>query len=121
MRARRHHHHQDLPAATKPANAMRLAAAQTFAEFYPLYLAEHRDPRNRRLHFIGSTLALICLFFLVFTGNLWWLPAAVVCGYAFAWVGHFFVERNRPATFKRPLFSLMGDWVMWWQTLTHRL
>ncbi|MEW6560513.1 DUF962 domain-containing protein [Thiomonas bhubaneswarensis] len=100
---------------------MRLAAAKTFAEFYPLYLAEHRDPRNRRLHFIGSTLALICLFFLVFTGNLWWLPAAVVCGYAFAWVGHFFVERNRPATFKRPLFSLMGDWVMWWQTLTHRL
>lgn len=99
----------------------RLARAKTFVEFYPLYLAEHRQPRNRRLHFIGSTLALVCLFFLLFTGDLWWLPAAVVCGYAFAWVGHFFVERNRPATFKRPLFSLMGDWVMWWQMLTRRL
>lgn len=99
----------------------RLARAKTFAEFYPLYLAEHRQPRNRRLHFIGSTLALVCLFFLLFTGDLWWLPAAVVCGYAFAWVGHFFVERNRPATFKRPLFSLMGDWVMWWQMLTLRI
>lgn len=99
----------------------RLARAKTFVEFYPLYLAEHRQPRNRRLHFIGSTLALVCLFFLLFTGDLWWLPAAVVCGYAFAWVGHFFVERNRPATFKRPLFSLMGDWVMWWQMLTLRI
>ena len=99
----------------------RLARAKTFVEFYPLYLAEHRQPRNRRLHFIGSTLALVCLFFLLFTGDLWWLPAAVVCGYAFAWVGHFFVERNRPATFKRPLFSLMGDWVMWWQILTLKL
>ena len=120
MRAH-HHRPQAQPEAPSPPSAAQLAGARTFAEFYPLYLAEHRQPRNRRLHFIGSTLALICLFFLLFTGDLWWLPAAVVCGYAFAWVGHFFVERNRPATFKRPLFSLMGDWVMWWQMLTRRL
>lgn len=119
MRAR--HHPHDLPAAPQPSNLARLAAARSFAEFYPLYLAEHRQPLNRWLHFTGSTLALVCLFFLVFTGNPWWLLAAVVCGYAFAWVGHFFVEHNRPATFKRPLLSLMGDWVMWWQMLTRRL
>jgi hypothetical protein len=118
MRSR---HHQGLPAAQQPADPARLAAARTFPEFYALYLAEHRHPLNRKLHFTGSTLALICLFFLVFTGNPWWLFAAVVCGYAFAWAGHFFVEHNRPATFKRPLMSLMGDWVMWWQTLMNRL
>jgi len=119
MRAR--HRPHDLPAALQPPEPARLAAARSFAEFYPLYLAEHRHPLNRRLHFVGSTLALVCLFFLVFTANPWWLLAAVVCGYGFAWAGHFFVERNRPATFKRPLLSLMGDWVMWWQMLTNRL
>ncbi len=117
MRAH-HHRPQAQPEAPSPPNAAQLAGARTFAEFYPLYLAEHRLPLTRRLHFVGSTLALICLFFLIFTANPWWLLAAVICGYAFAWAAHFFVEHNRPATFKRPLFSLMGDWVMWWQMLT---
>lgn len=119
---RAHHHHPSAQHdAPSPPNAEQLAGARTFVEFYPLYLAEHRQPLTRRLHFAGSTLALVCLFFLIFTANPWWLPAAVICGYAFAWAAHFFVEHNRPATFKRPLFSLMGDWVMWWQMLTHRL
>ena len=118
---RTHHPIASQGPSESPPDPARLAQAKTFAEFYPLYLAEHRQPLNRKLHFAGSTLALICLFFLVFTGNLMWLLAAVVCGYAFAWVGHFFVEHNRPATFKRPLFSLMGDWVMWWQILTLKL
>jgi hypothetical protein len=119
MRAR--HHAAPLAAATVATNPERLVACATFAEFYPLYLAEHRNPISRRLHFTGSTLALVCLFFLVFTANPWWLLMAVVSGYAFAWIGHYFFEHNRPASFKRPVYSLMGDWVMWWQMLSGRL
>ncbi|CAJ0771982.1 membrane protein [Burkholderiaceae bacterium 26] len=85
----------------------------SFAEFYPYYLSEHQDRTCRRLHFAGSTVALVCLILLVFTGNLWWLLGAAVSGYAFAWVGHFGFEKNRPATFRHPFYSLMGDWVMY--------
>jgi hypothetical protein len=84
-----------------------------FADFYPFYLCEHSDRRNRRLHFIGSTLALVCLWKLFTTAALVWLLNALLCGYGFAWIGHFFFEKNRPATFKYPLYSLMGDWVMY--------
>lgn len=85
----------------------------SFAEFYPFYLGEHQDRTCRRLHFAGSSVALVCLILLIFTGNLWWLLGAAVSGYAFAWVGHFGFEKNRPATFRHPLYSLMGDWVMY--------
>jgi hypothetical protein len=88
-------------------------AYRNFAEFYPYYLTEHSNRTCRRLHFVGSSLSLVCLASLIATGNLWWLLAGVVIGYAFAWVGHFFFEKNRPATFKYPFFSLAGDWVMW--------
>jgi len=93
----------------------------SFAEFYPFYLSEHSKPATRRLHFIGSSLSLVCLLLLVLTGDLWWLPAAFVCGYGFAWFAHFTVEKNRPATFQQPLYSLMGDWAMFWQILTGQL
>lgn len=85
----------------------------SFAEFYPYYLSEHQDRTCRRLHFVGSTVVLACLILLAFTGNLWWLLGAAVSGYAFAWVGHFGFEKNRPATFRHPFYSLMGDWVMY--------
>ncbi|WP_343547512.1 Mpo1-like protein [Ralstonia sp.] len=85
----------------------------SFAEFYPYYLSEHQDRTCRRLHFAGSTVALVCLFLLVFTGDLWWLLGAAMSGYAFAWVGHFGFEKNRPATFRHPFYSLMGDWMMY--------
>lgn len=84
-----------------------------FADFYPFYLGEHRNTVCRRLHFIGSTLVLVCLFMLVTTGALAWALCAPLCGYGFAWVGHFFFEKNRPATFRYPMFSLLGDWVMY--------
>lgn len=90
----------------------------SFTEFYPAYLSEHSNRTCRELHFIGSTLALFCLGALVLTANLWWLLAALVCGYGFAWIGHFFFEKNQPATFRHPLYSFMGDWVMYWQMLT---
>ncbi len=91
---------------------------QTFAEFYPFYLGQHSNRMCRELHFIGSTLALACLAALVLTQNMWWLPIALLCGYGFAWIGHFGFEKNRPATFRQPLYSLMGDWVMYWQMPT---
>lgn len=93
----------------------------TFADFYPYYLSEHANRTCRRLHFAGSTCALVCLATFAATGHPGWLVAAIVSGYAFAWVGHFFFEKNRPATFKYPFYSLAGDWVMYWQTLTGRI
>jgi len=90
----------------------------SFGKFYPFYLTEHCNQISRRLHFVGSSIAAGLIVGALVT-RLWWLLAiAVVQGYAFAWVGHFFFEHNRPATFKYPVFSLMGDWRMWWEILT---
>lgn len=85
----------------------------TFAEFYPRYLSEHSRRGTRVLHFIGTTLFIICLAMLLRTGNWNWLMAGVVAAYGFAWVGHFFVEHNRPATFQHPWYSLLGDFRMY--------
>src|SRR5262245_40624653 len=85
----------------------------SFRDFYPFYLGEHSNRICRRLHFIGTSLVLLLLATALFTGHwrlLWWLPVA---GYGFAWVGHFVFEKNRPATFQHPLYSLMGDFVMY--------
>jgi hypothetical protein len=93
---------------------------RSFAEFYPFYLSEHANPTSRRLHFCGTTVALALLIASVATQKWWLLAIALVQGYAFAWVGHYFFEHNRPATFKYPGFSLMGDWRLWWDILTGR-
>jgi hypothetical protein len=85
----------------------------SFAEFYPFYLGEHTNRTCRRLHFAGSTLALVCVAMFAATGRPQYLLYAVLCGYAFAWVGHFGFEKNKPASFKRPLYSFMGDWAMY--------
>ena len=94
---------------------------RTFADFYPFYLSEHANRVSRRLHFVGTSIALALLIAALLT-QVWWLIAvAVVQGYAFAWVGHFFFEHNRPATFKYPGFSLVGDWRLWWEILTRKI
>jgi hypothetical protein len=98
---------------TAPGTAVDPRGFKSFAEFYPFYLTEHADRTCRRLHFAGSTLSLLCLVALVVTLNPWWLLAGVLVGYAFAWVGHFGFEKNKPASFKRPLYSFMGDWAMY--------
>ena len=93
----------------------------SFREFYPYYLSEHADRTCRRLHFAGSTLVLLVLVFACATQRwllLWLLP---LLGYGFAWVGHFFFEHNRPATFTHPFYSFAGDWAMFWQILTGKL
>ena len=69
----------------------------------------HRDPRCRALHYVGSTGGLIGIVVAILSANPWWLLAGLVFAYALAWVGHFVVERNRPATFGNPLWSLIGD------------
>jgi len=93
----------------------------SFREFYPFYLTEHANRTCRRLHFVGNTLVIACLVALALTRNPWWLLAALLCGYGFAWAGHFFFEHNRPATFRYPLWSFMGDWVMYRDLLTGRI
>ena len=93
----------------------------TFAQFYPYYLSEHRNPTCRKLHFAGTTLVLVLLVAACATQRwalLWLLPIA---GYGFAWVGHFGFEKNRPATFRHPLYSFAGDWVMYWQLITGKI
>ena len=93
----------------------------SFREFYPHYLAEHGHRTSRRLHFIGSLGVLAFVALAILQGDARWLLAAPVCGYGFAWVGHFVFEKNRPATFRHPLWSLMGDWVMFKDILTGRI
>ena len=99
--------------SSAPPAAVDADAFKSFAEFYPFYLTEHSNRTCRRLHFAGSSLSLLCLVALVVTRNPWWLPAGLLCGYGFAWVGHFVFEKNRPASFKRPLYSFLGDWAMY--------
>ncbi|MCH8538289.1 MAG: DUF962 domain-containing protein [Alkalimonas sp.] len=94
---------------------------KSFKDFYPFYLQEHSNRVCRRLHVVGSTLVLIVLFSAVLTGNFIWLWALPVIGYGFAWVGHFFFEKNKPATFKHPWYSLLGDWVMYKDVLTGKI
>ncbi len=91
-----------------------------FRDFYPYYLSEHANAVSRRLHVVGTSLALGLLLTAGVTGNPWWLLVALLQGYAFAWVGHFFFEHNRPATFRHPLYSFMGDWRMWWEVVTRQ-
>jgi len=93
----------------------------SFAEFYPFYLSEHSRPACRRLHFIGSLLVLACIGMAIATRNAWWLLGAPLCGYGFAWLGHYAFEHNHPATFTHPLYSLAGDWVMFRDILIGRL
>lgn len=94
---------------------------KSFTDFYPFYLREHANIMCRKLHFLGTSgvIALLLLFF--FTGNLWLLAMIPVAGYGFAWVGHFGFEKNKPASFKHPLYSLMGDFRMFWDILTGRV
>ncbi|MCY7389366.1 MAG: DUF962 domain-containing protein [Burkholderiales bacterium] len=93
---------------------------KTFRDFYPYYLSEHTNATCRTLHFIGSSLVLGALVTALITGNAWWFAAMPLAGYGFAWAGHFFFEKNRPATFSYPLYSLVGDWVMYFQLLVGR-
>ena len=94
---------------------------RSFAEFWPFYLREHSRARTRALHYAGTTLVVAIALFAIVTGRWWLLLAMPLAGYGFAWVAHFKVEKNRPATFTYPLWSLGADFKMWWLWLTGRL
>ncbi|TBR38970.1 MULTISPECIES: DUF962 domain-containing protein [Dyella] len=98
-----------------------MAAFKSFRDFYPYYLTEHSDRNCRRMHFAGSTLVLLIVVAAVISGHLAWLWLVPVAGYGFAWVGHFAFEHNRPATFRHPLYSLLGDWVMYGDILRGKI
>ena len=94
---------------------------QSFGEFWPYYLNEHSKPVTRALHAVGSFAGIALLILFIAIGKWWLFPLAFVPGYGLAWIGHFFVEKNRPATFTYPLWSFMGDWKMLALMLTGRL
>ncbi|MFY9621748.1 MAG: DUF962 domain-containing protein [Pyrinomonadaceae bacterium] len=94
---------------------------QSFSDFWPYYLNEHSKPLTRALHAVGSFTGIALLILFIAIGKWWLFPLAFVPGYGFAWIGHFFVEKNRPATFTYPLWSFMGDWKMLALMLTGKL
>jgi hypothetical protein len=111
------HHGPDAAPGDGAAGATRFAS---FEEFWPYYLGEHRHPLNRALHFIGTSGALLTAASSLVLGPAV-LPLALVAGYGPAWIGHFFVEKNRPATFQYPLWSLRGDFRMYGMMWTGRI
>lgn len=92
-----------------------------FREFYPFYLGEHSRRATRRLHFIGSWLVLLTISGVFASGWWWGFILVPIFGYGFAWIAHFFFEKNRPATFTHPFYSLAGDWVMFRDILLRRI
>jgi hypothetical protein len=94
---------------------------ETYAEFWDFYVAEHSQPGTRLLHFVGTSLGLVLLFWVLRTGSWVYLPLCFAVGYAFAWFSHFVIEKNKPATFKYPLWSLISDYKMVFYMLTGRM
>lgn len=94
---------------------------KSLKEFYPYYLSEHSDYTCRVLHFLGTS-GIFILIAATLATQTWWLLAFIpVCGYGFAWAGHAIFEKNKPATFTYPLWSLASDFIMYWDTITGKL
>jgi len=85
----------------------------SYREFWPFYVGQHLKPGTRALHFIGTTAVILCVAAAAALGEWWLLPLGPVLAYGLAWAAHFVIERNRPATFTHPLWSLIGDFHMY--------
>lgn len=94
---------------------------KTYAEFWDFYVAEHSQPATRYFHFVGTTLGLILLVWIIRSGNWIYLPVCFAVGYAFAWFSHFVIEKNKPATFKYPFWSFISDYKMMFYMLTGKM
>ena len=92
-----------------------------YTEFWDFYVFEHSKPVTRVLHFIGTSLGIILLAGFVWSGRWYFFPVFFIIGYAFAWFAHFFVEKNKPASFRFPLWSFISDFKMMWYMLTGRM
>ena len=93
----------------------------SFSEFWPYYVAEHSKPNTRLLHLVGTAIALGCVGYFIVVGRWWLFPLGFIPGYGAAWIAHFFIEKNKPATFQYPLWSFMGDYKMIFMMLTGRM
>ena len=89
-----------------------------YSEFWDFYVREHSKPLTRLLHFVGTSLGIILLVWFLLTGKYLFIPLCFVVGYAFAWFSHFFIEKNKPATFKYPFWSFISDYKMMAHMLT---
>jgi len=94
---------------------------RSFQEFWPYYVGEHQCSGTRTLHFIGSSAGIVCLIAAALTWKWWLIIVGLLIGYAFAWFSHFFIEHNRPATFRYPFWSFLADWRMWALTLRGKM
>ena len=93
----------------------------SYSEFWDFYVQEHSKPPTRLLHFIGTSLGVLLLVWFVLSGRWYYFPLFLVVGYAFAWFAHFVIEKNRPATFKYPIWSFISDFKMMWYMITGRM
>lgn len=93
----------------------------SFADFWPHYVAEHSKPTNRLLHLLGTAAGIALAVYFIASGRWWLFFLGLIPGYGAAWIGHFFIEKNRPATFQHPLWSFMSDYKMIWMMLTGRM
>ena len=94
---------------------------QNYSEFWDFYASEHSLPMTRLFHFIGTTLGIALLIFFVARGQWYFFPVFFICGYGFAWYSHFFIEKNKPASFRFPFWSFISDFKMIWYMLTGRM
>ena len=85
---------------------------KSFSEFWPFYISEHSRQGTRIFHLIGTSVGILLAIYVIVIGKWWWFPLALVPGYAGAWLGHFLIEKNKPATFQYPLWSFIGDYKM---------
>ncbi len=94
---------------------------KTYAEFWDFYVIEHSKPLTRYLHFVGTALGLVMLVWFLRSGAFFYIPLCFIVGYGFAWVAHFFVENNKPASFQYPLWSFISDYKMMFYMLIGKM